>query len=98
MELKDILKAEATHQHHIYLYLHKGKVWGCCGRSALLLHRLYPNIPYRDRDVSGKGDVLPVMIIDSMTLGDLVERLPPREQDEHRIVIEIPEDWRIYNV
>ena len=86
MELKDILKTEATNQHHIYLFNHKGKVWGCLGRSALLLHRIYPNIPYRDRDVSGKGDVLPVMIIDLMTLGDLVERFPPIERTEEKMV------------
>lgn len=91
MELTDILKLEATnhHNHHIYLYHHKGKVWGCCGCSALLLHRIYPNIPYRDRDISGNGDVLPVMIIDLFTLGDLIERLPPIERDEDSMIFEV---------
>lgn len=89
MELTDILNLEATNRRHIYLYHHKGKVWGSCGCSALLLHQVYPNIPYRDRDVSGKGDILPVMIIDPFTLEDLIERLPPIERDESRMIFEL---------
>lgn len=89
MELTDILKLEASNRHHIYLYHHKGKVWSCCGCSALLLHRIYPNISYRDKDVSGNGDVLPVMIIDLFTLGDLIERFPPIERDEDSMIFEL---------
>lgn len=88
MKLTDILKTEATNRWHIYLFYQK--VWLCFGRSALL-HRLYPNIPYRDRDVSGKGDVLPVMIIDQFTLGDLIERLPPIQRSEDKMIFELPE-------
>lgn len=94
MEFTQILQFEATNLYHIYLIHYKGKVWGCCGRSALLLHQLYPNISYRNRDVSGKGDIVPVMIIDLMTFSDLVEKLPPKEQYENRVVIEIPRDWK----
>ena len=91
MELTEIIQAEATNEHRIYLFhLNKGRVWGCYGRSALLLHRLYPNISYRDRDVSGKGDVVPVMIIDLLTLGDLVERFPPIERNEDSMIFELP--------
>lgn len=89
MELTDILKTEATNRRHIYLFHHK--VWLCFGRSALLLHRLYPNIPYQNRDVSGNGDVHPVMIIDQLTLGDLLERLPPTQRSEDKIIFELPE-------
>lgn len=95
MELTDILNLEATNCRHIYLYNHKNMIWGCYGCSALLLHRIYPNIPYWDRDVSGNGKTLPVMIIDLFTLGDLMERLPPIERDAEKIVIEIPKEWII---
>lgn len=76
---------------HIHLYHHKGIVWQCYGHSALLLHKIYPNISYKERDISGKGDIVPVMIIDPMTLADLIENLPPIYQDKERMVIEIPE-------
>lgn len=96
MELTDILKIEATNRRHIYLYHHKGKVWGCCGRSAILLHRLYPNISYTEKDISGMGDILPVMIIHPFTLEHLIENIPPIEQEKEMFVIEIPESWTIY--
>lgn len=96
MELTKIIQTEVTNCCRIYLYHHKGVVWGCCGCSALLLHHIYQNIPYKDRDVSGKGDILPVMIIDQMTLADLIERISPIERNEERMVFEIPENWRLH--
>lgn len=94
MELTDILRLEATNRCHIYLYHHVGKVWGCCGRSALLLHQVYQNIPYRERDVSGNGDVLPVMVIDPMTLADLIERLPPIARDAEKMIFDFSENGK----
>ena len=91
MKLEEILQTEATNQRHIYLYRYKANVWGCCGRSALLLNKLYPNISCHERDISGKGDIVPVMIIDPMTLAHLVENIPPLYQDKEKIVIEMPE-------
>lgn len=88
MELKEILELESTNHRYIYLYNYKGLLWGCCGCSALLLHRLYPNISFRNRDVSGKGDVLPVMIIDRMTWADLIDRLPPIKREEDSMVFD----------
>lgn len=52
------------------------------------------DIPYRERDVSGNGDVLPVMVIDPMTLADLIERLPPIERDEEKMIFEFPENGK----
>lgn len=92
MELTDILNLEATNRRHIYLYNHKNMIWGC---YALLLHRIYPNIPYRDKDVSGNGKTLPVMIIAPLTLAALIEKLPPTKRDEEKIVIEMPKEWII---
>lgn len=94
MELPEIIQTEAINHRHIYLYNYKGLLWGCCGRSALLLHYIYPNIPYKDRDISGKGDMLPVMIIDQMTLKHLIGNIPPVEQSNDRMVIELPERFR----
>lgn len=91
MELTQVIQTEATNHKHIHLYYHKKSVWGCCGRSALLLHKIYSNISCPERDISGKGDLLPVMIIDPMTLAHLIENLPPIHQDKEKIVIEIPE-------
>lgn len=88
MELTDILELESVNHRYIYLH-HNGKVWGCYGRSALLLHRIYPNILYKDRDISGNGDVVPMMIIDLLTLADLIEKLPPIERDEDRMIFEL---------
>lgn len=95
MELTDILELEAVNHRYIYLHHHNGKIWGCYGCSALLLRRIYPNILYKDKDVSGNGKVVPVMIIDLFTLGDLMERLPPIERNAEKIVIEIPKEWII---
>ena len=91
MELIEVIQIEAMNYRHIHLYHHKGSVWGCCGRSALLLHKIYSNISCHERDISGEGDILPVMIIDPMTLAHLVENIPPIRQDKEKIVIEIPE-------
>lgn len=96
MELSGIIQTEAINHRYIYLYNYKGLLWGCCGRSALLLHHIYQNIPYKDRDVSGNGDILPVMIIDQMTLADLIERISPIERNEERMVFAIPENWRLH--
>lgn len=90
MKLEEILQTEATNQCHIYLYCYNS-VWRCCGRSALLLNKIYPNISCHERDISGKGDIIPVMIIDPMTLAHLIENIPPTYQDKEKIVIEMPE-------
>ena len=91
MELIEVIQIEAMNYRHIYLYHHKANVWSCCGHSALLLNKIYPNISCHERDVSGKGDIVPVMIIDPMTLAHLVENIPPLYQDKEKIVIEVPE-------
>lgn len=91
MEPTEVIRIEAANYRHIHLYHHKGIVWQCYGRSALLLHKIYPNISCHERDISGKGDIIPVMIIDPMTLANLTKNLPPIYQDKERMVIEIPE-------
>lgn len=96
MELSEIIQTETTNHRHIYLYNYKGLLWGCCGRSALLLHYIYPNIPYKDRDISNKGDILPVLLIDQMTLADLIERISPIERNDERMVFDIPENRRVH--
>ena len=93
-ELPEIIQTEVTNCSRIYLYHHKGLVWGCCGRFALLLHRIYSNITYKERDVTGKGDMLPVMIIDPLTLGHLIENYHPIERYEKMMVFEMPEHWK----
>lgn len=87
MEVIDIEKCNTA---HIHLYLYKDKVWGCCGRSAVLLHQLYPNLPCAEREIYDTGICLPGMIIDLMTLQHLIQRLPPIEQTLTRIVFEVP--------
>lgn len=94
MELTQIIQIESTNKHHIYLYHRRGIVWGCCGRSACLLHKIYPNIFYSEKTISGWGNAVPVMVIDPFTLEHFIGELPPIERDEERMVFEIPEDWR----
>lgn len=86
----EVIYREKCNIGHIHLYLYKDKVWGCCGRSAVLLHQLYPNLPCSEREIHDTGIRLPGMIIDPMTLQHLIQRLPPIEQTLTRIVFKVP--------
>lgn len=89
MKLTDVIHIEQTNTRHIYLYAY-GRAWWCCGRSAVLLHRLYSNLPCTEREIYDTGLSLPGMIIDPMTLQDLIQRLPPIETTSIRLVFETP--------
>lgn len=95
MTPRNIVNIEKQNTRHIYLYLYKNRVWWCCGRSALLLYRLYPNIPYCKKDIFNLGVTLPVMMIDHYSLAHLIERIQPIEHTSTKIVIETPSE--VYN-
>ena len=96
MTVTDALTLERTNTRHIYLYYYKVGAWSCYGRSAELLHWLYPNIYYSEKLIPEWEKELPVTVIDVMTLRHLLGIIPPIEQNEKRIVIEIPEGWSLY--
>lgn len=96
MILTDAIILEKTNTRHIYLYYYRVGAWSCCGRSAELLHGLYPNIYYSGKSIPEWEKELPVAVIDAMTLRHLLEIIPPKEKNGERIVIEIPESWSLY--
>lgn len=94
MDVKVVLKIEEQNRRHIHLYCYKNRMWGCCGRSAVLLHGIYSNLPCREREVLNTGVIKPVMVIDHLTLKHLIDNIPPIKQSNDRIVIELPEELR----
>lgn len=90
MDLFQILQIESTNHRRIYIYRRKRLLWECYGASALRLHALYGDIPRIDRTICGREEKLPVKLIESLTLGHLLERFVVVEQSEDRIVFELP--------